>query len=179
MIRKTATVGDVIIGVSNSSLSKKMGFRGIIYTMFVNEKLTYDQYWSDPRFFCKKPILNGSAKQFYGDNIYHREGGVYVQENSHHSNDDGSTNYRNYNRDLKSEHVLCSSRFWYWGRTPIEPPEELSILLFKWRGYSRLRGEDNPQLVGRFVEWINSLDEKGIIGFPERFDLGFIRYNGK
>ena len=57
-------------------------------------KMTYDEYWADNRFHCKKPIMSGSLMQMYGDNIYHTDSnsGIIVQENSHHSYDDGETN---------------------------------------------------------------------------------------
>ena len=178
-IRNTAGIGDVIIGVSNSALSKKMGYRGIVYTMIVDEKISYDQYWMDPRYKCKKPILNGSIKQFYGDNIYHKENGIFVQENSHHSNEDGSINFKNYDRDTKSECVLCSQHFWYWGKNPINPPKEFVDLLCKGRGYRRFIGEKNFDLLSNYLVWINSLREGGIIDFPAGFNRGYVRYNGE
>lgn len=179
MIRNTARIGDVIIGVTNSDYAKKIGFTGIVFAMIVTEKISYDQYWNDPRFVCKKPLLNGSLKQFYGDNIYHKENGVIIQENSHHSNDDGSVNLDNYNRDTKSEYVLCSEQFWYWGRSPIKPPEEFSELLCRGRGHRRIKEGGNAALLSSFVSWLYSLGEDGIIDFPAGFNLGFVRYNGK
>ena len=34
---------------------------------------SFDQYYNDPRFQCKKPIKNGSLVQMYGDNVYHTD----------------------------------------------------------------------------------------------------------
>src|SRR5256885_3849592 len=68
-IRDTAEVGDWILGTG----SKRKGRDGyVIYAMKVEEILTFEKYWSDPRYREKRPILNGSLKQRYGDNIYHR-----------------------------------------------------------------------------------------------------------
>ena len=70
LIRKNAEIGDFIIGNSPSNLGSKL-----VYMAKVSEIITFDEYWSNPRFLCKKPIMNGSVKKLYGDNIYHHEGG--------------------------------------------------------------------------------------------------------
>lgn len=88
-----------------------------IYLMNVSEILTFDTYWSDPRFWAKKPVRNGSPVMMVGDNIYHRNAMAddWIQEDSHHSNPNGSTNLENLRRDTKSINVLISSRFYYFG----------------------------------------------------------------
>jgi hypothetical protein len=68
-IRKAAVKGDWILG-TGSAVNKQTG--RIVYLMNVDLKLTFDQYWHDARFQFKKPIMNGSLKLMYGDNIYHR-----------------------------------------------------------------------------------------------------------
>ncbi len=89
-----------------------------IYLMKVTEILTFDTYWSDLRFRIKRPIRNGSPVMMVGDNIYHRDGttGDWIQEDSHHSNPDGSTNIMNLQTDTKSIKVLISRYFYYFGR---------------------------------------------------------------
>lgn len=54
-IRKSAGVGDLIIGCSNKAHGNKL-----IYVAKVSEILTFDQYWNDSRFAKKKPVMNGS-----------------------------------------------------------------------------------------------------------------------
>lgn len=119
-IRAKAEVGDWIVGTG----SKRMGLGDqLVFAMEVEEILNYDQYWSDERFACKRPKLNGSMKQQYGDNIYHRDvDGNWIQENSRHSLDDGNPNFGHVARDTKSESVLISRRFVYYGGTgPVVP----------------------------------------------------------
>ena len=66
-IRRSAEVGDWIIGTG----SKPNGMQGqLIYAMKVTDSCTFDEYWTNPSFQCKKPNLRGSLKQAYGDNIY-------------------------------------------------------------------------------------------------------------
>ena len=56
-IRKAAQVGDYLMGNSNKASGNKL-----IYMAKVDEILTFDEYWSDVRFQCKKPVMNGSFK---------------------------------------------------------------------------------------------------------------------
>ena len=57
-------IGDWVIGLG----SVAMGNLGkIIYAMQLEEKITFDQYWEDPRFQNKKPVINGTLVQMYGD----------------------------------------------------------------------------------------------------------------
>ena len=56
-----------------------------------------------------------------GDNIYHKdEQNQWVQEDSHHSNPDGSPNLENLERDTgRTNQVLVSNYFFYFGRQAI------------------------------------------------------------
>jgi len=114
-IRKGAKVGDWIMGIGGSTLSTAK--RKCILLMKVSEKTCFQDYWTDERFSLKKPIRNGSRVQMLGDNIYHKDGGgVWVQEDSHHSNPDGTPNLVNLNRDTgSSDQVLISNYFLYFG----------------------------------------------------------------
>jgi hypothetical protein len=81
---KNLSVGDWIIGTG----SKALGFEHyLIYAMQVTEILTFDEYWEDERFQYKKPVLNGSLIQMYGDNFYHtdKNTGEWIQDQSAHS----------------------------------------------------------------------------------------------
>ncbi|UGA39490.1 hypothetical protein JOS77_08380 [Chromobacterium haemolyticum] len=123
-IRQRANVGDWVVGIASKSDSPSPR---LIYAMRVDEVLTYDSYWSDPRFQYKKPTLIGSVKQLFGDNIYHRDiTGAWIQADSHHSFENGIPNHLNINNDTKSEGVLVSSNYIYWGSKSIKIPDEFS-----------------------------------------------------
>lgn len=100
----------------------------LIFLMKVSEILTFETYWSDSRFQLKKAVRNGSIVMMVGDNIYHRNAtsGDWIQEDSHHSNSDGSTNHTNLRRDTKSTNVLISNHFYYFGKAA--PPVALSSI---------------------------------------------------
>src|SRR3972149_1032927 len=112
-IRVAAAVGDWVVGTGAKT---KYGFSGtLIYSIQVGEVLDFDSYWNDPRFAFKRPISNGSLKQIYGDNIYHRRRGRWMQADSHHSLEGGAPNPDNIAWDTGVNRVLVSTRYVYFG----------------------------------------------------------------
>jgi hypothetical protein len=87
-IRRVAQIGDWVVGTGSK---KRKRDKNIVYAMRVTEAMTFNQYWSDPRFQAKKPNLRGSKKQAFGDNIYSKDAHttLWCQANSHHSLTDG------------------------------------------------------------------------------------------
>jgi len=117
-VRKGAKIGDWILGVGGSKM--KNTSRKCILLMKVTDKIDFQEYWDNPRYSLKKPIRNGSRVQMLGDNIYHKDNsGDWVQEDSHHSNPDGSPNRENLDRDTGTENVLISGCFLYFGDAAI------------------------------------------------------------
>lgn len=176
-IRRTADVGDIVVGIGSGA--KKSKFKDkIIFVMKVEEKLTYDQYWDDSRFQCKKPNMHGSKKQMYGDNIYHTDEktNTILQEDSHHSLEGGKKNEDNFNRDVPGKFVLISKKFWYWGGEPINIPEKFLALTNVKRQYILIR---TPEFMSEFYSWLESLNKMGYIHKPYKFSQPFKRYNGK
>jgi hypothetical protein len=170
LIRGKAQIGDWVIGTG----SKERGQAGrLVYAMRVSEALTFDQYWEDERFACKRPQLRGSLKQGYGDNIYrHGSDGGWKQVNSHHSLKDGSLNPLNVETDTMRPRVLISDDFTYWGGSgPVIPSE-----LRNWDGSQDIchdrsghRSNYSAEHIEAFVDWFRSLDEEGCVGEPERW----------
>lgn len=176
-IRQKATIEDWIVGIGSGAQKSRFKNR-VIYAMQVQEKLTFDDYWIDPRFKKKRPVMNGSKRQMYGDNIYHRPAlnAPYIQEDSHHSLSDGQRNELNYNRDLPGKYVLISNHFWYFGQNAILLPEDLLFLADVARGYRVI--EDETQ-INSFVEWLVSSSQSGYLGQPYMFGKNFVRYAGE
>ncbi|MEK0158548.1 hypothetical protein WLQ65_05240 [Pseudoalteromonas piscicida] len=114
-IRKSAQVGDWVLGVAGKGLGDV--HRKCILLMKVTEKMGFEDYWADERFTLKKPCRNGSNVMMLGDNIYHKDStGKWCQEDSHHSNSDGSPHEGNIHRDTGStDQVLLSNFFFYFG----------------------------------------------------------------
>ena len=112
-IRQTARAGDWVMGTA--AAGQRRGCR-LVYAMRVDERLTFQQYWDDPRFRRKRPTMRASLKMAYGDNIYRRDAnGQWLQEDSRHTLADGSRNLGHVLRDTSADAVLISWHFSYFG----------------------------------------------------------------
>lgn len=178
-IRNKADINDWVIGTG----SKQLNCQGkLLFSMKIKEKLLYNNYWNDSRFQNKKPVMNGSFKQMYGDNIYSYDDDTdnWIQSNSHHSHDDGSENDRNKSRDLKSKFVLISKEYYYLGQNAISIPRRFRAnnddICLKGQGYKR---SFSDVFVDSFINWLHSsFDNRfGYYGDPIQFHE-FKRYKG-
>ena len=161
-IRKSPALalGDWIVGLG----SKAMGNENkIIYAACVDEIITFDQYWEDPRFQMKKAIINGSLMQMYGDNVYHTVHGEIVQEHCAHSND---PNGKHKKSDVNGKNVLLCHKFYYFGNKAPELPFNLSYIknIGNPRAY-KYTDLDNAR-ISCFVSWLESNYNVGIHGDP-------------
>jgi len=171
-IRKGATLGDWVLGFGSK---KNENEEKLIYAMRVDKKITFDEYWHGADYQCKKPVMNGSLKQNYGDNIYHHnKNGEWEQVDSHHSSENGEVNKLNLSRDTSCDAVLLSTYFWYFGRDAIAVPEKLGDLIPRCRNYIKQYVSESP-----LDEWLESLPGKGFISEPAKFSEEFKRYDGK
>ncbi len=165
--RRVASVGDWVIG-TGSARRHKTGH--LICAMRIAETIAFDAYWADPRFALKRPDLTGSRMRAYGDNIYHHAPeGDWVQEDSHHSLPGGEINQINLDDDTKTDRVLISDEFWYFGRNaPLIPAQ------FRGTGSENIcasRGHKKnfvPEFVNDFLDWLRQ-HEPGCTGRPERW----------
>lgn len=156
---KKLQIGDWIFGTG----SKKMNNENrIILAMCVTEKITFDEYWNDNRFAAKKPLINGSLVQIYGDNFYHTDdNGNVIQENSAHSIDNNTSNEDHKKRDIGGKYVLISSKFYYFGnQAPLIPSELLDIC--DGRDFKYV----NKGIALNFIDWLKNNYDTGIHGDP-------------
>ncbi len=171
-IRKSAEPGDWVAGIG--STQNQLEGR-LVYAMRVDEKLSFDEYWTDPRFAEKKPNLEGNREQRCGDNIYHRtSGGVWVQAQSLHSCEDYSPNHYHLDRDTSVTSVLASKSFAYYGADAKEIPDtfrnwEGQDYFDSVRGYRRYFPDD---LRTAFTSWLDSLADIRKAGEPFRCPRG-------
>lgn len=172
VIRKGAQVGDYVIGCAD----KRHGNR-LVYMMKVSGIVTFDTYWTDTTYRCKKPVMNGSLVRMYGDNIYHRNGqGSWIQEDSHHSYADGSANPDNLRRDTKTtDRVLIGEEFFYLGQSMIPLPDDLNGCIYRHVGQKCI-AEVEALALWHYLE--KRYPEKGLIDDPRQF-RDFTRYDGK
>jgi hypothetical protein len=158
---KNLELGDWIIGTGSKKLSR---LNHLIYAMQVEEKITFDEYWNNPRFHYKRPIINGSLVQMYGDNFYHKDEQTneWIQEPSAHS----TVNKEKHTKtDTSADSVLISRNFYYLGDNSIEIPEDFSIFCKKGPG---MKYKDLNEVGEEFITWVitNPNIKKGIGGDP-------------
>ena len=170
-IRSSASIGDWVVGTGAKGEYNLVGY--LIYAMKVDEVMDFDSYWNDHRFLSKRPVMNGSLKQLYGDNIYHQFNGQWIQADSHHSLDNGQPNANNINRDTRVNRLLISRKFVYYGNAAPLIPEDS-------RSYQPT-GEDlccprmghrvrSHEFATAFESWLNNRGEWGVQGMPLEFN---------
>jgi hypothetical protein len=167
LIRRHAHVGDWVIATGSAQYERA---GQLVCAMKVSETMSFDGYWSDPRFQAKKPVINGSRMMGYGDNIYHHApDGGWVQADSHHSLEGGVANPKNLNDDTETDRVLIADEFWYFGSSaPTIPPQlrgdgKADICVGRGHKVNFVDG-----LVDEFVAWVTSLPS-GCRGRPDRW----------
>jgi hypothetical protein len=168
VLRRKASVGDWVIGTGSAA----NGLTGhLVYAMRVDEAMSFDDYFADPRFEAKKPNLAGSLKQAFGDNIYSRDvAGKWQQLDSHHSLQDGSLNPNNIANDTNPNRLLLSDHFAYFGvAAPQIPPH------IRFHGTGDLcalrlyKVNFSVEHVDRFVHWFEGLGMSGSSGKPREW----------
>lgn len=169
---KNLQVGDWIVGFGSKSMDND-GY--LIYAMKVERIITFDEYWESEEFQCKKPVINGTLVQMYGDNVYHTDKSAktvrnFIQERCAHSNKDWTVNLGHYAQDTRTDRVLLSKTFYYFGDHCISLPKQHSCIGLSKRDkrgnmvYRDLLGEDAK--IQAFADWLTANYETGIHGDP-------------
>lgn len=174
-LRKRAELGDWIIGTTSKKGHKTKNM--LVYAMRVEEKLTFNQYWADQRFEYKKPVFNKSLVQCYGDNIYHYENDSWIQENSHHSLENGICNERNLKNDLKGKFVLISQTFYYFGNELVEIPTEFRSEVCSEKRFP-LYKEIEGDIADEFIDWLVNNFPLRVRNRPYHLSKNFTRFSG-
>lgn len=130
-IRQHADVGDVIVGMAGSG-PQGLGriYSRLIFWMQLDETLTFDEYWSDPRFRAKRPIIEGQKMYAVGDRTYRHESGQTTssQEESMHFRSDVPNSAAHLIKDTSVDRLLVGRRFSYWGGNgPVVPTHLIGL----------------------------------------------------
>lgn len=155
-IRRSATVGDLIVGMSKNCVT-------VVYAMKVDRVLSFADYWNDPASAAKRPDHESpEATRRRGDNIYEPlTHGGFRQLRSLHSSADGEADLAHQMRDLGGKRVLVGSRFAYFGVSGPPLPSDLAFLEIRRGHRCRFTGEQ----VGAVAEWFAGLPQ-GVVGPP-------------
>lgn len=179
VIRRVASLGDWVIGMGGARL-RATG--RIIFAIRVSEVLSFEEYWSDPRFHDKRPVRNGSQRMLVGDNIYRRDlvTGEWLQADSHHSHPDGTPNEYNVRHDTQTNRVLISDHFFYFGASAPKVPLEI----LKRVGYRNNRGHRKYSIATAqpIIDWLyteHGRHHNTLVGDPFDFHGSSLRYSGQ
>lgn len=163
---KKLVIGDWVIGTGSKALEDTTGKKLIdklIYAMEVTERITLEEYWSDPRFQYKKPVMNGTLVTMYGDNFYHKDiNGNWIQEDSAHCKLDGTCHPEHLKKDTGGSNVLISQNFYYFGDKAPIIPNELIEICHSTQGQKKITN----QLANDLVNWVTNNFNTGIHGDP-------------
>jgi hypothetical protein len=160
-IRISACTGDLILGTG--SAARNLAGHAV-FLMRIDKIISFDEYWNDPQYARRVPVMNGSLQQRFGDNIYHRANGKWVQADSRHTRVNAKPNVQNLRRDTaKTDRVLVGSEFVYWGGDGPVVPKSLSKFVHKSPGH---RGFFSTKDIARFLAWMGKFEGKGMIGDP-------------
>ena len=105
---------------------------------------------------------------------HHDQNGVWIQEDSHHSLEDGTENVQNKNRDTKANRVLISDDFFYLGRSMCAYPEGTESLKYPYVGQKVICNEEVETMWNYLLL---TYPDKGLIDDP-LFFRNFQRYDG-
>ncbi|MDI9348955.1 MAG: hypothetical protein QM537_03005 [Candidatus Symbiobacter sp.] len=177
-IRSVAEVGDMVIGLSSIAKNTSThNIRKIVYIMIVDHKMTFDEYWLNPKYFNKRPDFSRSTKYAFGDNIYHREGGMWIQEKSHHSKNKDQCP-RNTEKDTNSNNVLVSENFIYWGKDAVDMPDCFQRIIYEVNrlsiGHRKVTRKGSFDFITEIMSWFVNQNERGLIGLPK--DMRFNKF---
>lgn len=160
---KNLQIGDWIIGTGSVKLNK---LHHLIFAMQMEEKITIEDYWVDPRFQYKKPVINGSLVQMYGDNFYFKDQktGKWKQVDGAHSLEGGRANKEHLKVDTGGRYVLISKTFFYFGDNAVKIPERFWPVCSEGRN---MKGPSIPLgIADNFISWLQNKYTIGIHGDP-------------
>lgn len=167
-IRQSAELGNWILATGSKEIRPA---DRIIYCMKVTEKLTFEEYWNDPRFQFKKPIANGSLTKIHGDNVYSKDSsGIWIQHPCQHSFEDGSPNPSHLESDTNGLFVLLSNHFFYFGSLKVQMPSNFRLLLCKSRD-REVKSDKYLDLCNSFIKWLSDNFNTGILGDPYHWKI--------
>lgn len=166
VIRRTASVGDWVIGTGSAHAYNNSGGRPnmagqLVYAMKISQKLTLAEYDA----FCKENLPdkmpNASAKDWryrMGDCIYDFSSGMSPQIRG------GVHNENNRTRDLGGINALISDHFYYFGEEACPLPLDLLQIVKENQGHKKIT---NPDLVHKFEHWIAQFERNKLYGEPQ------------
>ena len=150
-IRKTANIGDWIVGIGSANSPIGDISDCVVYAMKVTDRKTMKEYDQ----FCKNR-LQGKIPDC-NHKTYARRVGDCIYDYSASDNPelrDGVHNEGNRGTDLGGEYALLSDYFWYFGDKPVRLPKGLLPIRHPSPGH---KSNANDPYIFEFIKWIENL----------------------
>jgi Nucleotide modification associated domain 2 len=162
-IRRTAHVGDWVVGFGSANSPIGDISRGVVYAMKVTRIMTMQEYDAYCKTSLKEKLPRWDSEDYrekVGDCIYDfsEEGMPAVRKSVH------SEACRK--KDLGGMNALLSDRFYYFGDKPVLLPNKFIALIHAKQGH---KVAANDALAEAFVGWLAGLGYKrnGLYGEPQ------------
>ncbi|MBI1881291.1 MAG: hypothetical protein HYR94_24180 [Chloroflexi bacterium] len=169
VIRRSAQVGDWIVGLGSVNSSIGDVSDKVVYAMKVTSKMTMEEYDQ----FCQeeypKKLPNWRGRDYrlrVGDCVYDFSHGhpPKLRLSVH--------NEGNRKRDLGGLYALLSTHFYYFGDKPVELPAHLQSIIKQGQGH---KSDANDPYVEQFVEWIEAKFKANTLYGEPQLKARFIR----
>ena len=163
VIRRTAKVGDWIVGLSPIADGNR-----VVYAMKVDEIFGYASYFRDKRFASKIPdYTKGTAIYKCGDNIYKPlpDGGFQQLQSRHSCHQQENPEIKAH--DLGGVNVLIGKLFYYFGASGPVLPMQLNELKVR-RGH---KNQFSQETISGFLKFISQYPQ-GVNAPPTRWPAG-------
>ena len=161
-IRRTAEVGDWIIGTG--SVNPKLGNFGgkVVYAMRVTQKMSMSEYDA----FTKKSLREKIPDWHHEDHCRRLGDSIYDFSTDPPKQRVGVHHHGNISTDMRGGFALLSTHFFYFGDKPKPLPPDLMPIVKQGQGH---RSTSNVQYYDRFVEWIENLGYRPntLVGKPQ------------
>jgi hypothetical protein len=168
-VRQYAEIGDIIIGMAGKTGGLRHIYKQLIFWMRVDEPMTFDDYWKDPRFVDKRPQIPGPKIKAVGDRTYRNEPGHQgwkFDRSMHFAPEMGQVDGGHVGTDAGTDRLLVGKHFTYWGGTGPLVPDDL-LALFGNR--NQKCPPEGPKLTA-LHELIGIESPQGILGDPADWD---------
>ncbi len=153
-IRLSAREGDWVIGTGSV---RNVGQDRLVYAMRVGRPLPLEDYYTDPKYADKKPVISGTLRQRCGDNTYFKENGQWRRHPSDYHREPDKMK-----KDIDGRNVLIAECFYYFGSDAKVIPLQFRDLIVV-RGY---KYRHDPQTVKNFLNWLKTSFKSGVDGAP-------------
>ncbi len=162
VIRRTAEVGDWIVGTG--STNSPIGDIGgcVVYAMRVSRTMTMAKYDGYAAKHVPEKVpqwRHQDVRRRLGDALYDYSVSPPAQRQGVHVSG-------NVNTDLGGLNALLSDHFYYFGDRPVRLPQDLQGIVRQGQGH---RSNSNAPYVERFVGWIDGLGHtpNTLLGKPQ------------